>query len=149
VSALLALREYLTETSGVTALLDNAEAVFVGEAPWQPGASAEVRPPAVQKPPYVVLHGLSDPGHYSLAGAVNIGNPLIQVEAWARRAVDAIALADALDTALSAYRGALSDSVYALGIFRRDRRGPTPTDEQDGGEQSLFSVQSDYEAWRR
>lgn len=144
-----ALRTYLVGTSGVTALLDNAQAVYVAEVPWQAGSAVTAPRPKIQQPSYVVLHGIGDPGHYVLGGAANIGNPLLQVECWARTALAAVALAEAVDTALSAYRGALDGSTTALGIFRRDRRGPVATDEQDGGEQSLSSVQGDYEVWRR
>jgi hypothetical protein len=144
-----ALRTYLLATAGVTALLADAQAVYVADVPPQPGHVQQAQKPNVQQPAYVVLHGLGDPGHYHLDGVADVYNPLVQVESWAPTSVASLALADAVDTALRAYRGALDGSVRSLGCFRRDRRGPVATDTQDGGERPLFVVQADYEVWRR
>lgn len=144
-----ALRTYLLAGAGVTALLDHSQAVYVADVPWQSG-SAQVAPkPFVQQVPYVVLLGLGAPGHYHLGGVANVENPMVQVECWAATSVASSALADAVESRLRAYRGDLDSSVTALGCFRRDRRGPSATDTQDGGEAPLFVVQIDAEVWCR
>lgn len=144
-----AMRTYLLATAGVTALLADSQAVYVADVQPFAGHAPRALKPDVQQPSYVVLHGIGDPGHYCLDGVADVYNPLVQAESWATTAVASSALADAVDTALRAYRGALNGSVRSLGCFRRDRRGPVATDTQDGGERPLFVVQTDYEVWRR
>lgn len=144
-----ALRSYLLADPGVRACIAGAEAGYVADVPPQPSNPPQSLKPSVQQAPYFVLHGISDPGHYHLGGVADVYNPLVQVEWWAPTSIEASDLADAGDVALRAYRGPAGGMTDVLGCFRRDRRGPTAIDSQDGGERPLFMVQSDYEAWRR
>lgn len=137
-NTLSGLRTLLLATSGVTALLGTStDGVFAAHVP-----SGTQRP-------YVVMHGISGPGHHHLRGASAIENPLIQVECWAATSLAADGLADAVIAALDGYRGSMGSSQFvAKGIFKRDRRGPMATDPQDASEQQLWSVQIDFEVWR-
>lgn len=118
-----------------TALLEVPVGVFVAHVP------------AGTKRPYVVIQGLSDPGHHSLSGPEAIGNPLFQMESYGGTSTEADALARSLVLFLDGFRGRLG-ALAVQGIFKRDSRGPTAVIGDDGAEPSVFRVETDFQVWR-
>lgn len=119
-----------------TMLLDTPVGVFVGHVP------------AKKPKPYVVIQGLSDPGHHTLAGPAAIGNPLLGLECYGRTSPEATALATAVEGFLNGFRGRLG-RLFVQGVLKRDRRGPTAQLPEDGSDQpTAFREDVDFEVWR-
>lgn len=136
-SILVDFRDRLVAEPRVTSLLSAADAIYCG---FVPQGSQRV------DPPYLIFDMIADPGHYHLGGSAGVGNPSIQVGCWARTPEAADALADALVESLSASRVRMG-SRACHGAFKRDRRGPIPSDPQDGGAGRSWEVQVDFEVW--
>jgi hypothetical protein len=136
-SVLTDFRERLVTDQGLTGMLSAADAVYCG---FVPQSAQKVQPP------YLIFDLLSDPGHYHLGGAAGVGSPSIQVGCWGRTPEQADALADALVDSLSASRARLGGRA-CHGAFKKDRRGPIPSDPQDGGSGRDWEVQVDFEVW--
>lgn len=65
----------------------------------------------------------SDPVDYELGGSVNVSNTRIQIDCYGASAVDALALAAAIDAVLQGYHGTMTDpdSTVVQGCFRSNK----------------------------
>jgi hypothetical protein len=90
--------------------------------------------------PYVSIQRISTPSAVDLDGANTLEWPRMQVEAWATSGLEAIDLADAIQTALQV--GEITAAGLTFSATFQDRRGPS-ADEQTRN----FSVQLDFSIW--
>lgn len=128
-----ALREFLLDDAAVAAILGDAdEGVY------------EAMVPQKRPRPYVVLHLIGGPRAYHHGGPSAVVRYQVQIESWADTRAVAVALAAAVEDALSGFSGALTSTVWVQCSVIMDERGPLASDLQDGGQDPAFSVQTDY-----
>ncbi len=67
---------------------------------------------------------VTDPSDYSLTGPVDLGNTTIQIDVFAQTPAVCLQLARVINSVLSGYQGALTDSdaVYVNGCFQTDKK---------------------------
>ena len=87
--------------------------------------------------PYLTVQRISTEGAAHLDGPANLEWPRFQIDAWAVKATEALALGDASRAAI--------DHVAGLPFYAtfQDQRGPAPDEETRN-----FRVSTDYLVWQ-
>lgn len=123
------LRAYLVATAGVTAVV-----------------STRVRATQADEndtPPYVLLFLVSDPSRYAMSGEAGLAHARVQVDCIGATPKSALDVSEAVNTAMSGYRGAMS-SVSVRRCHKIDRSGPDLFGPTDGSQRGRYRVRIDY-----
>lgn len=91
--------------------------------------------------PAVVMHLVSDVPNYHLLGPSGLVDSRVQFDCQAGTAVEARAVAEALDARFSGFRG-IYDGIKFGGAFRLSRRS-----RSDGDSDVVFTRSMDFRIW--
>lgn len=109
-----------------------------------PGLAGRIHPSVLpDKPqlPALVYHVIGDEALITHDGADPLRHPRLQLDIWGARATDVEPLADEVETALLAYRGAMGDIAYTAGWRLEDA---SDSHEDESG---LYRVILDFRGW--
>lgn len=100
--------------------------------------------PQGKQRPVICLHLVSEINTHTTSGTVDQEDATVQIDCWAETLTDAIAVSDAVKTALDGYSGTEGSTTFQ-GVFKRSER--QDFSKPSNGNGKFHRVSSDYQVF--